>query len=81
MRGPDGRYFLDVRWDQWRLAVEIHGIPHLSVTRWDADLVRANEVVIARNNLLIFSSYAIRHAPDVVADQLVRMARSLGWDG
>lgn len=81
VRGADGRYFLDVRWDRWRLAVEIHGIPHMAVDRWDADLVRANEVVIARNNLLIFSSYAIRHAPEVVADQLVRMARSLGWAG
>jgi hypothetical protein len=43
--------------------------------------VRANEVVISGERLLIFSSYAIRREQRAVADQLLRMARALGWHG
>jgi len=78
--GPNGRYFLDVT-SALGFSVEVHGIPHLGVAHWDADLVRANEIVIGGERLLAFSSYAIRHEPTAVADQLVRMARSLGWPG
>lgn len=81
VRGKDGRYFLDVSWEDLGFSVEIHGIPHLAVERWDADLIRANEIVIGGERLLIFSSYSIRHEPGAVADQLVRMARALGWTG
>lgn len=76
VRGKDGRYFLDVRIDSVGLAVEIHGIPHMAVERWNQDLFRANEVVIAGERLLIFSSYAVRHEREVIKDQLRRMAAS-----
>jgi len=70
---PDGRYYLDAKWEQLGLAVEIHGIPHLAVRRWDADLFRANEIVIEGDRLLIFSSYAVRHEQVAVGSQLQRM--------
>jgi hypothetical protein len=73
VRGKDGRYFLDVHIEQLGLSIEIHGIPHMAVVRWNHDLVRANEVVIAGDRLLIFSSYAIRHERPTVVDQLRRM--------
>ncbi|MCU1679107.1 MAG: hypothetical protein JWM93_3865 [Frankiales bacterium] len=81
VRGPDGRYYLDASWDDLGMAAEVHGIPHLAVERWSEDLVRANEVVISGDRLLTFSSFAIRRHQRVVGDQLVRMARSLGWQG
>lgn len=81
VRGPDGRYYLDATWDELGMSAEIHGIPHHSVERWSADLVRANEVVISGERLLIFSSYTVRREQRAVADQLDRMARALGWDG
>jgi hypothetical protein len=81
VRGKDRRYHLDVTWETLRMSAEIHGIPHLAVRQWDADLLRANEIVIGGERLLIFSSYAIRREPVAVADQLHRMARACGWSG
>lgn len=78
-RVRDGRCYLDVWCPALAFGVEIHGIPHLAVERWDADLYRANEILIDGGHLLAFSSYAIRRAPHVVADQLLRMAASRGW--
>jgi hypothetical protein len=81
VRGKDGRYHLDATWESLRMSAEIHGIPHHAVRQWDADLLRANEIVIGGERLLIFSSYAIRHEQVAVADQLFRMARACGWTG
>jgi len=78
---PDGRYYLDVGWERLDAAVEIHGIPHLSVLQWDQDLFRANEIAIMGPRLLAFSSYAVRHEPDLVGDQTVRLLRRKGWGG
>lgn len=72
VRGKDGRYFLDAWFDAEQFGVEVHGIPHLAVRQWDADLFRANEVAIKGDALLMFSSYAIRHERQVVVDQLRR---------
>lgn len=81
LRRRDGRYYLDARWTQFNTAVEIHGLPHLRVLDWEADLERANEITIAGPSLLIFSSYAVRRQAARVADQLVRMLHRGGWRG
>lgn len=81
LRGADGRYYLDVWSEQLGFGVEVHGIPHLAVEQWDADLHRANEIVIRGRHGLVFSSYAIRNSPRDVMDQLDRMARAHGWEG
>ncbi|MFC5677188.1 hypothetical protein [Aeromicrobium endophyticum] len=72
VRRPDGRYYLDVWWAAFNLAVEVHGIPHMQVEQWDGDLLRLNEVVIDGRRTLVFSSYAIRRQRPVVVDQLRR---------
>lgn len=78
---PDGRFFLDACWDEFDSAVEIHGIPHLSVLHWDKDLFRANEIAIMGPRLLAFTSYAVRHEPEIVGEQLVRLLGRQGWRG
>ncbi|MBA4608728.1 MULTISPECIES: hypothetical protein [Aeromicrobium] len=70
--GRHRRYYLDVWWEEFRLAVEIHGIPHLAVEQWSDDLHRTNELVIDGRRVLVFSSFAIRHQRDLVIDQLRR---------
>jgi len=79
MRGKDGRYYLDVEWKEFHVSVEIHGMPHMAVGQWDADLERANEIVIGDKRLLIFSSFGVRHRSDRVGDQMVRMLVAAGW--
>lgn len=81
LQAPDGHFYLDVDWERHGVSVEIHGLPHLGVLSWTADLFRANEIVIAGPRLLIFTSYAVRHEQDVVLDQLVRALRAGGWAG
>lgn len=78
---PDGKYFLDVEWRAYGVSSEIHGIPHMRVLQWEADLSRANEIVIAGPRLLIFSSYAVRHEYVRVWDQVRRALISGGWRG
>jgi hypothetical protein len=77
----DGRYFLDNEWSEFRVRAEIHGIPHLNVENWDADLLRQNELAIQRSGLLVFSSYAVRHEQRRVGDQTEAMLRRHGWHG
>lgn len=81
VRGPSGRFYLDVWCERLGFGVEVHGIPHLAVEQWDVDLLRANEVLIIGRSSLTFSSYAIRHHPRTVMDQLDGMARAHGWEG
>lgn len=81
VKAADGTYYLDAAWDEYGVAVEIHGLPHHGIVSWSDDLVRANEIVITGPRLLIFTSYTIRHEPEVVVDQLVRALRSGGWLG
>jgi hypothetical protein len=75
----DGRFFLDVGWEEFGVGVEVLGIPHLAVLQWDRDLFRANEIAILGPRLLGFSSYAVRHEGDLVGDQVTRLLRRLGW--
>lgn len=81
VRDKNGHYYLDVAWDEWGIAVEIHGLPHQGILRWDADIFRANEILIAGPRLMVFTSYAVRREREAVADQLIRMFRSAGWSG
>ncbi len=81
VKRDDGRYYLDVEWRAYGTACEIHGIPHLRVSQWEADLERINEITIEGPRVLVFSSYAIRRMSDRVADQLIRMLRRGGWRG
>lgn len=76
VQGRDGRYYLDVWWARFNLAVEIHGIPHLAIEQWSEDLHRTNELVIEGRRVLVFSSFTIRHEAAAVIDQLRRATQS-----
>lgn len=78
---PDGKAYLDRCWDSFGVACEIHGLPHMRVGQWDADLLRQNEVTIVGPRLLVFTSFAVRHSSELVVDQLVRMLRRGGYAG
>lgn len=79
LRHTGRRYYLDADWAGFDLSVEIHGLPHLEVRNWDADLDRHNELSIDGRRLLQFCSYAVRHQPDRVGEQLERGLRRGGW--
>lgn len=74
-----GRYYLDVDWDDYALAAEIDGMPHMDVRNWDADLDRMNEIAIDQRTILRFTSFAVRYRQSAVGDTLERALTSRGW--
>jgi hypothetical protein len=77
----DGRFYLDAEWEEFQARAEIHGAPHFEIGNWDRDLMRQNEITVARGGLLVFSSYAIRHEPRRVGEQTEALLRRNGWRG
>lgn len=63
LQHSDGRFYLDNDWDEFQLSVEVDGYGHMEIQQWEADLNRANEIVINNRLLLRFTSFAIRHGP------------------
>lgn len=76
LKRHDGHYYLDRYWAEFDLCCEVHGIPHMGVQQWDADVIRQNEITIAGPRLLVFTSYAIRHLKPLVCDQILRFVRA-----
>ncbi len=65
-----GRWYLDARWEQARLTVEIDGIGHLDPRTWLVDINRSNELVLSGERVLRFPSFAVRDHPDEVAARI-----------
>jgi hypothetical protein len=81
MQRPGGAYYLDAHWKKYCTSAEIHGSQHLEPAQWDTDLERGSEIAAQGGRLLQFSSYAVRHQPDRVGDQLARALTNAGWRG
>lgn len=73
------RRYLDLEWRPWRLAAEIDGLQHLEVLVWCDDLLRQNELVIARTNVLRFPSLVVHTQPERFVDQVRRALLAQGW--
>lgn len=78
---PNGRYYLDVVWEAYGLAVEVDGGHHRTAEQWDADLERSAFIVAGGLRQMRFSSYAIRHKADKVGELLMTALRNGGWIG
>lgn len=73
------RRYLDLDWDRWRLSAEIDGRQHMEVRQWCDDLLRQNELVIARSDILRFPSLIVRTSSRVFEDQIERALLARGW--
>ncbi|HMC69569.1 MAG TPA: hypothetical protein VKJ07_10475 [Mycobacteriales bacterium] len=73
------RRYLDLDWEEWRLSAEIDGQQHMEVRRWCDDLLRQNELVIARGDALRFPSLVVRTQPEIFTDQVGRGLLARGW--
>ncbi|MBD3944644.1 hypothetical protein [Nocardioides ganghwensis] len=78
-RGKDGRYYLDVCWDDFGLVVEIDGIHHSWATSVVPDALRQNEVALGRATVLRLPLLGLRVAADEFFDQVERGLRDGGW--
>lgn len=79
VRTASGRAYLDVRWDRWRVTVEIDGIGHLRVDRWLDDSLRHNEIALTGDVVLRVPSLGLRLDHDRHMDLVERALRGNGW--
>jgi very-short-patch-repair endonuclease len=78
-RGRDGRYYLDVFWDRWRVAVEVDGIHQLWAENVVRDALRHNDVTLGDCRVLRLPLLGLRVAPDAFFAQIEDALRAAGW--
>ncbi|GAA5112717.1 hypothetical protein GCM10023339_16150 [Alloalcanivorax gelatiniphagus] len=80
-RSPEGRWYLDVCWEDWGVAVEIDGIQHEWATSVVVDALRHNAVTLDRAIVLRLPLLGLRVAPDAFFAQVEEALRARGWPG
>lgn len=70
-QGRDGRWYLDVCWEQWGVVVEIDGIQHSWATNAVAEALRHNALAIDRDIVLRLPLLGLRVAADDFFDQII----------
>ena len=79
VRTTNGRAYLDVRWDRWRVTVEVDGVGHLRVDRWLDDSLRHNEIALTGDMVLRIPSVGLRLEAARYLDLVGRALRRAGW--
>ncbi|GAB3992571.1 hypothetical protein GCM10028771_15650 [Nocardioides marmoraquaticus] len=77
-RGPHGRVYLDVVWDDWGVVVEIDGIQHGWAESAVPDALRHNEVALGGETVLRLPVLGLRVAPDEFFEQVRRALTGAG---
>lgn len=70
-RGKGGRYYLDVIWETWGVAVEIDGIQHSWASNVVADALRQNTVTLDNALVLRLPLLGLRVATDEFFAQII----------
>lgn len=81
IRGAGGRYYLDFRWSQWGVVVEVDGIQHTWVSEVVRDALRHNDVALTGDIVLRLPVLGLRVAPDDFFAQVERALERAGWCG
>ncbi len=69
---PAGRAYLDARWESTDVAAEVDGAHHALAEQRDADWGRHNDLTATGLRVLHFTSFAVRHRPNSVAEVVRR---------
>ena len=77
-RGRDGRYYLDVVWEEWGLVVEVDGIQHALAQEVVNDALRHNDVTLDHLTVLRLPVLGLRVASDEFFDQIERALAAAG---
>jgi very-short-patch-repair endonuclease len=78
-RGRNGRYYLDVYWDEWGVVVEIDGIQHAWAAQLVPDALRQNDITLAHALVLRLPLLGLRVAADDFFEQTEEALRSRGF--
>lgn len=77
-RGRDGRYYLDVAWGAWGVAVEIEGIHHTWALHVVGDALRQNDITLQDVVVLRLPLLGFRVARDAFFVQIEEALRARG---
>lgn len=77
-RGPNGKYYLDVFWDDWSVVVEVDGIHHSWAQNVVDDALRHNDVALGSQTVLRLPLLGLRVAPDDFFAQIERALTAAG---
>jgi very-short-patch-repair endonuclease len=78
-RGRNGRYYLDVYWDEWGVVVEIDGIQHAWAAQLAPDALRQNDIALTHALVLRLPLLGLRVAADDFFEQIEEALRSRGF--
>ena len=79
LKRPGGRWFLDVRWPEFGVVVEVDGVQHQLPERATSDALKQNESTLRDDRVLKFTTLAVRTGADEFYEQLARALRAGGW--
>jgi hypothetical protein len=77
-RTASGTYYLDLRWERWRVVLEVDGIQHTWVENLVADALRENTIAIAGDTVLRLPVLGLRVCPDDFFAQVADALRTAG---
>lgn len=80
-RTPSGTYYLDLRWDEWRLVVEVDGIQHGWAQNAVADAIRHNSIALSGDVVLRLPILGLRACPNEFFAQIRAALVAAGWPG
>jgi very-short-patch-repair endonuclease len=78
-RTRSGSYYLDARWRQWGVVVEVDGIQHAWVENIVDDAIRHNAVATSSDLVLRLPVLGLRVCPDVFFEQIRDALCLRGW--
>jgi very-short-patch-repair endonuclease len=78
-KSRDGRYFLDVVWEKWLVAVEIDGIQHTWAENVVQEALRQNSITLGDCRVLRLPLLGLRVSPDAFFAQIEQALRVAGW--
>jgi very-short-patch-repair endonuclease len=78
-RGRNGKYYLDLCWEQWSVVVEVDGIQHAWAEHLVDDAVRHNDISIQSATVLRLPLLGLRVDPDTFFGQITEALVANGW--
>lgn len=63
-KAPHGSYYLDLRWNRWKLVVEVEGIHHIWAQEIVKDAIRQNTIALDGDTVLRIPLLGLRLCPD-----------------